>query len=68
MSLEGVVVFFSKSLLFGLMIPTICCREGLRVGRSLTQIPQAAKKGVLHSLLVVVILDGMITFLHLFVI
>jgi phospholipid/cholesterol/gamma-HCH transport system permease protein len=56
-----ILLLFSKSLLFGLAIPVICCREGLKVDRSATQIPQAAKRGVLFSLITVFVLDGFIT-------
>lgn len=54
-----------KSLLFGLFFTAACCNHGLDVGKSTTQIPQAATKGVMQSLFLVFILDGVITFASL---
>jgi phospholipid/cholesterol/gamma-HCH transport system permease protein len=61
-----VAVLCAKSFVFGLFIPAICCRYGLGVGRSATEIPQAATKAVMSSLFAVFILDGLITFLASF--
>lgn len=58
-------VSMAKSLFFGLFLTAACCRNGLSVGRSTTQIPQAASKGVMQSLFLVFILDGIITFASL---
>ena len=58
-----VIVLFSKSLVFGLVIPATCCCYGLSVGRSATEIPQAATKAVMTSLFAVFFLDGLITYL-----
>lgn len=52
----------TKSLFFGLFLTAACCRRGLDVGKSTTHIPQAATKGVMQSLFLVFILDGIITF------
>jgi phospholipid/cholesterol/gamma-HCH transport system permease protein len=54
-----------KSLFFGLFLTAACCRQGLDVGKSSTQIPQAATKGVMQSLFLVFILDGIITVVSL---
>ncbi len=51
-----------KSLFFGLFLSAACCRHGLNVGKSTTQIPQEASKGVMQSLFLVFILDGIITY------
>lgn len=56
-----VIVLFSKSLIFGLAVSSTCCCYGLSVGRSSTEIPQAATKAVMTSLFAVFILDGLIT-------
>lgn len=58
-----VIVLLSKSLAFGLVIPATCCCYGLGVGRSATEIPQAATKAVMTSLFAVFFLDGLITYL-----
>lgn len=56
---------FIKSLFFGLFLSAACCRHGLSVGKSATQIPQAATKGVMQSLFLVFLLDGIITLVSL---
>lgn len=58
-----VIVLFSKSLIFGLFVSATCCCYGLSVGRSATEIPQAATKAVMTSLFAVFFLDGLITYL-----
>jgi phospholipid/cholesterol/gamma-HCH transport system permease protein len=58
-----IIVLFSKSLIFGLFVSAICCCYGLSVGRSATEIPQAATKAVMTSLFAVFFLDGLITYL-----
>jgi phospholipid/cholesterol/gamma-HCH transport system permease protein len=63
LGLKEVLVLFAKSILFGLFISSICCRYGLNVGRSATEIPQAATRAVMTSLFTVFLLDGLITFL-----
>ncbi len=52
-----------KSLCFGLFLTAACCKQGLSVSLSTTQIPQAATKGVMQSLFLVFTLDGLITLL-----
>lgn len=51
-----------KSLFFGLFLSAACCRQGLNVGKSTTQIPQEASRGVMQSIFLVFILDGIITY------
>jgi len=58
-----IVVLFSKGILFGLCISATCCSYGLSVGRSVTEIPQAATRAVMTSLIAVFILDGLLTYL-----
>jgi phospholipid/cholesterol/gamma-HCH transport system permease protein len=60
---KEVFVLFAKSTLFGLCISATCCSYGLRVGRSVTEIPQAATKAVMMSLMAVFVLDGLLTYL-----
>jgi phospholipid/cholesterol/gamma-HCH transport system permease protein len=57
------VALFSKSLMFGLTISATCCWFGLSVGRSVTEIPQAATKAVMNSLTLVFVIDGVMTYL-----
>jgi phospholipid/cholesterol/gamma-HCH transport system permease protein len=67
---QGIVPFLTfreigisafKSLAFGLLVSAVCCRQGLSVGESLTEVPQAATKGVMRSLLLVFLSDAVIT-------
>jgi phospholipid/cholesterol/gamma-HCH transport system permease protein len=58
-----VIVLLCKSLVFGLFVSATCCCYGLNVGRSATEIPQAATKAVMTSLFAVFFLDGLITYL-----
>jgi phospholipid/cholesterol/gamma-HCH transport system permease protein len=54
---------FGKSLFFGLAISATCCSFGMGVGRSVTEIPQAATKAVMSSLILVFLIDGVMTYL-----
>ena len=65
LTMGGVAASLSKSALFGLVIAATCCRTGLIVGRSVTQIPQAATRGVMQSLFLVLVLDGLLSLLYL---
>jgi phospholipid/cholesterol/gamma-HCH transport system permease protein len=60
-------LFFSviKSVCFGLSMSAACSMQGLAVGRSATEIPQAATRGVMMSLFLVFAADGVLTFLSL---
>lgn len=55
------VVFIVKSLVFGTIIASVVCQQGLSVKSSITEIPQAATRAVMQSLFLVVIFDGIIT-------
>ncbi|MBI5810550.1 MAG: ABC transporter permease, partial [Deltaproteobacteria bacterium] len=57
------VVSLLKSGLFGLIIGSVCCRHGLMVRESITQIPQETTKAVIGSLGLVFVLDAAITFI-----
>jgi phospholipid/cholesterol/gamma-HCH transport system permease protein len=61
LSLRELAISITKSFFFGLFLSASCCKQGLAVGKSATQIPQAATKGVMQSLFLVFILDGIIT-------
>lgn len=63
LGIKELVVLFTKSLLFGLFVSATCCCHGLSVGRSATEIPQAATRAVMTSLFTVFLLDGLITYL-----
>lgn len=61
LTLGEALVSFIKSLFFGIIISTVSCYHGLSVGKTITQIPQAATKAVMQSLFMVFIFDGIIT-------
>ncbi|AMV71389.1 ABC transporter permease [Desulfuromonas carbonis] len=61
LTLQDLAMSAVKSLLFGLFITAAACQQGLAVGRSATMIPQAATLGVMHSLFLVFVLDGIVT-------
>lgn len=54
-----------KSALFGLCIAAICCLQGLSVGKSVTQIPQAATRAVMQSLFLLFVIDGIVSLVFL---
>lgn len=50
-----------KGLVFGLVIAAAACYHGLRVGTSITEVPQAATRAVIEALSLVVVINGFIT-------
>jgi len=58
LTINELVISLVKSALFGLFIAAICCRQGLKSARSVTQIPQSATKGVMQSLFMLFVIDG----------
>jgi phospholipid/cholesterol/gamma-HCH transport system permease protein len=52
-----------KSLCFGVLVSIVSCYYGLTVTRAMTEIPMAASRAVIRSLLVVFACDGLITVL-----
>lgn len=63
LGIRELAVLFTKSLFFGLFISAACCCYGLSVDRSATEIPQAATRAVITSLFIVLLLDGVITYI-----
>jgi phospholipid/cholesterol/gamma-HCH transport system permease protein len=59
---EAAISLF-KSLVFGLIVSSVSCYQGLKVKASITEIPQATTVAVMHSLFLVFIADGLITLL-----
>jgi phospholipid/cholesterol/gamma-HCH transport system permease protein len=52
-----------KSALFGLLIGAICAGRGLRVQKSITEIPQQTTKAVIGSFKAVFFIDAVVTFI-----
>lgn len=50
---------FGKAALFGLVVAGIACRTGFRAGGAMTEIPRAASRAVVSSLLAVFVLDAL---------
>jgi len=63
LSIIELSVSIIKSLLFGIAIAAVSCSQGLKVSRSITQIPQATTKATIQSLFLVFVFDGIITFI-----
>ncbi len=58
-----ILVSLLKSFVFGMLISAVSCSQGIRVAKSITQIPQATTRATIQSLFVVLIFDGIITFI-----
>lgn len=52
-----------KTLLSGVLIAVICCMEGLTIGGAVTEVPQAATRGVVRSIAGVLILSALVSLL-----
>ncbi|RII31265.1 MAG: hypothetical protein CXR30_00155 [Geobacter sp.] len=63
LGIKEILVLLTKSLFFGMFVSATCCCYGLGVGRSATEVPQAATRAVMTSLITVFLLDGLITYL-----
>jgi phospholipid/cholesterol/gamma-HCH transport system permease protein len=66
MGLLEVGVSLLKSVLFGLIIGSVCSYHGLNVTGSITQIPQKTTKAVMGSLSLIFVLNALLTFLFYF--
>lgn len=56
--LSTVVSGLAKTALFGLVIALVACATGFRAGGAMTEIPRAASRAVVSSLLTVFVLDA----------
>jgi phospholipid/cholesterol/gamma-HCH transport system permease protein len=65
LTLSVLAASLAKSTLFGLFIASICCLQGLSVGKSVTNIPQAATRAVMQSLFLLFAIDGVMSLLFL---
>lgn len=61
MGFMDIIASLLKSVIFGLIIGAAATVHGLRVGKSITQIPQETTKAVITSLFLVFVVDGIIT-------
>ncbi|MBI3753617.1 MAG: ABC transporter permease [Deltaproteobacteria bacterium] len=61
MGFTDIIASLLKSIIFGLIIGAVATLHGLRVGKSITEIPQQTTKAVISSLFIVFIVDGIIT-------
>lgn len=59
LSLSTVVMGLLKTALFGFVVALIACRTGLRAGGAMTEIPRAASRAVVSSLVAVFVLDAL---------
>jgi phospholipid/cholesterol/gamma-HCH transport system permease protein len=58
---EDIAVSLLKSALFGLVVAATACYHGLRVGDSITEIPQVTTRAVMQSLSLVVVANVLLT-------
>lgn len=66
LTIKEIVITSCKSLLFGIVIAAVGCNAGLRVGESITEIPQAGTRSVINSMVIVFVADVLISFTFLF--
>lgn len=59
----GLMIFLIKNLLFGLIIGAAACFHGLRVGVSVTEVPQETQRAIVNSLILIFLLDGLFALL-----
>jgi phospholipid/cholesterol/gamma-HCH transport system permease protein len=57
--LAAVLQGLAKTALFGLVIAAIACRTGFRAGGAMTEIPRAASRAVVSSLIAVFVIDAL---------
>ena len=60
LQIPEVLVAFAKSVLFGLLLASASCYHGLAPKRSITEVPRGTSLAVLHSLMLVVLFDGLV--------
>jgi len=56
-------IFVVKNLIFGYVIATVACYNGLRVQQSATEVPQRTTASIVQSLSFVFIIDSLLTFM-----
>lgn len=61
LSVPDLGVSLLKSLLFGLFVAATACYQGLRVGPSVTEIPQVGSRAVMQGLSLVVVVNVLLT-------
>jgi phospholipid/cholesterol/gamma-HCH transport system permease protein len=54
------MLFVLKNSLFGLLIGSIACFHGLRVGNSVTEVPQQTQIAIVNSLILIFVVDGLL--------
>jgi phospholipid/cholesterol/gamma-HCH transport system permease protein len=59
-----ILVLAAKILLPALATAAICCHEGLRVGRDVTEVPQAATRALVRSVGALFVLSALISLLY----
>ncbi len=58
MTVNAIIIFIIKNLVFGLVIGAMACFHGLLVENSPTQVPQQMQKAVVRSLVFLFLADG----------
>ena len=55
-------IFVIKNIIFGYVIATVACYNGLRVQKSATEVPQRTTASIVQSLSFVFVIDALLTF------
>ncbi len=61
LSFIDLVIAGVKPALFGLLIATISTYQGMAVGSAITDVPQATRRAVVHSLVLCILADAVLT-------
>jgi phospholipid/cholesterol/gamma-HCH transport system permease protein len=62
LTVKEVLVALLKSVVFGLVVSATSCFYGVGASGSVTSVPRAATRAVMHNLIMVFALDGIITY------
>ena len=62
LTLTDIAVSGLKTAVFGTIIATVSTYQGLAVRDAVTEVPQAVRRCMIHSIVMIVIADGIITF------
>lgn len=62
--ISDILISVIKSVVFGFIIALVSCYNGLKVVRATTEVPQRTIKAVVHSIMLIVVVNILITYLY----
>ena len=65
MTVNDLIMMVIKPLAFGMIISTISCYQGLRLGNDVREVPQAASSTIVQSYVLIVITNVIISALFI---